>query len=114
MGRPSHYLAAEDAPWRDSPYEGVQWKKLRFDSATGHSAVLLRFAPGASYGAHRHPGGEEYLVLEGSLEDGGQTYGRGTYVYHPPGSTHKPRSVEGCVLFVTLPQPIEDLEARES
>jgi anti-sigma factor ChrR (cupin superfamily) len=106
----SLYVRTDDLPWRESPYAGVQWKKLHFDKGTGGSAVLLRFEPGASYGTHQHPAGEEYLVLDGTLEDGGQTYGQGTYVNHPPGSVHRPRSKDGCLLFVTLPQPIEDLE----
>ena len=111
MSAGSLFLDSGSLPWRDSPYPGVHWKKLHFDPDGGHSAVLLRFAPGAAYGTHRHPQGEEYLVLEGSLEDGGRTYGPGTYVRHAPGSVHQPRSREGCLLFVSLPRPIEDLEA---
>ncbi len=104
----SLFVDSESLPWRPSPYPGVTWKKLRFDSETGESAVLLRFDPGASYGAHVHPEGEEYWVLEGSLEDGGKRYGAGTYVYHPPGSAHRPTSTEGCLLWVRLAQPIEE------
>ena len=100
--------------WRDSPWPGVRWKKLFFDAASGESAVLLSFAPGASYGAHRHPAGEQYLVLEGELEDGGASYGRGAYVRLAPGSAHKPSSRSGCLLFVTLPRPIEELESPGS
>ncbi|MDJ0975728.1 MAG: cupin domain-containing protein [Planctomycetota bacterium] len=111
MADASLYIDVEGEAWRPSPYEGVTWKKLHFDRDTGESAVLLRFEPGAAYAAHRHPKGEQYLVLEGSLQDGGRTYGAGTYVNHPPGSTHKPRSAEGCLIFVTLNAPIEDLEA---
>ncbi len=105
----SSFLRIDEIPWRASPHSGVEWKKLHFDPATGESAVLLRFAPGASYGAHIHPGGEEYLVLEGELEDGGKSRGPGTYVRHPPGSRHCPRSATGCVVFVRLPRPIEEL-----
>jgi anti-sigma factor ChrR (cupin superfamily) len=104
------HVQTDTLPWRESPYPGVSWKKLHHDAGSGDSAVLLRFEPGASYGTHRHPGGEQYLVLEGSLEDGGRRYGKGTYVRHPPGSVHRPRSADGCLLFVTLPRPIEDLE----
>ena len=107
----SLYVGTDELAWRETPYAGVRWKKLAFDKQTGRSAVILCFDPGAAYGKHRHPAGEEYLVLEGSLEDGGETYGEGTYVYHPPDSVHKPTSKEGCLLFVSLPQPIEDLEA---
>ena len=93
-------------PWRSSPYPGVEWKKLFFDAVTGESAVLLKFEPGAHYGTHQHPGGEEYLVLEGSLDEGEVRYGPGSYVRHPAGSVHRPRSEEGCVVFVRLPHPI--------
>ncbi|MBI3940955.1 MAG: cupin domain-containing protein [Acidobacteria bacterium] len=110
METESLYVKMESLPWRDSPYSGVRWKKLYFDPATGQSSVLLKFDPGARYGTHRHPLGEQYLVLEGSLEEGGRTYGAGTYVYHSPGSVHRPASKEGCLLFVILPRPIEDLD----
>ncbi len=110
---------SEALPWRDTPYAGVHWKKLAFDARPleqggGASAVLLRFAPGACYGAHRHPRGEQYLVLEGSLQDGGESYGKGSYVWLPPGSAHRPSSQEGCVLFVTLAAPIELLATPRS
>ncbi|GJM21419.1 MAG: hypothetical protein DHS20C15_13340 [Planctomycetota bacterium] len=98
-------------PWRATPYPGVEFKKLEFEGPAGRSTVLLRFAPGARYGAHAHPRGEQYFVLSGSLEDGGQRWTAGAYVHHPPGSRHAPSSAEGCLLFVTLPAPIEMLDA---
>lgn len=113
MSESSLYLDTAGLPWRPTPYAGVQWKKLRYDADTGQSAVLLKFEPGAGYGAHRHPGGEEYIVLEGSLEDGGRTYGAGTYVHHPPGSVHRPASRDGCLLFVRLPRPIEVVDRQD-
>ena len=91
----SEFLDTEDLDWRESPYPGVLWKKLHYDPESGHSTVLLQFSPGAHYGTHRHPQGEEYLVLEGTLQDQGKSYGPGTYVYHPPGSVHRPRSAQG-------------------
>lgn len=109
MSAPSEYVDAPSLPWRETPHAGVSWKKLRFDPASGESAVLLRFEPGARYGRHRHPAGEEYLVLEGSLEDGGKTWGKGAFVRHEPGSVHTPTSKEGCLLFVRLGAPIEPL-----
>jgi anti-sigma factor ChrR (cupin superfamily) len=101
---------ASALPWRDTPCAGVSWKKLRFEPASGESAVLLRFAPGSAYARHRHPRGEQYLVLEGTLQDGPQSWGPGSYVWHPPGSVHAPRSATGCTVFVVLPAPIELLE----
>ena len=109
MAAESLYVDAGGEPWRPTPHAGVEWKKLRHDRGTGLSTVLLRFEPGARTGRHRHPDGEQYFVLEGSLEDGGRTWGAGTYVHHPPGSVHAPRSEEGCLLFVTLPRAIEEV-----
>ncbi len=110
MPATSRYVDPQSLAWRPTPYAGVEWKKLYFDPDSGESAVLLRFAPGAAYGTHRHPEGEEYLVLEGSLRDGDATYGPGSYVRHPPGSVHRPVSAEGSVLFVRLPRPIEIID----
>ena len=107
VSAPSTYVDVESLPWRPTPCAGVSWKKLRFDPTTSESAVLLKFEPGATYDAHRHPLGEQYLVLEGSLEDGGKSYGAMTYVHHAPGSAHRPSSKNGCVLFVVLPRAIE-------
>lgn len=109
MNAESLYVDANALPWRDTPCPGVQWKKLHFDAASGASAVLLKFAPGASYDAHRHPAGEQYLVLEGELEDGGARWGPLTYVRHAPDSAHRPHAPAGALVFVTLPRPIETL-----
>jgi anti-sigma factor ChrR (cupin superfamily) len=109
VSEPSQFIDGAALEWRASGCEGVRWKKLYFDAASGESAVLLHFAPGASYDAHRHPGGERYLVLEGELEDGGRRYGALTYVRHAPGSVHRPSSPTGAVVFVTLARPIEPL-----
>ena len=80
------------AGWRrfeEAP--GVCYQTLN-KTPTGSLTLLLRFDPGAEYPRHTHPAGEEYYVLEGSLEDLGTTYGPGTYVYHPPGYAHSPSS----------------------
>ncbi len=105
----SQFVDAASEPWRETPSPGVRWKKLRYDASRGESAVLLEFQPGAVYAAHRHPAGEEYWVLEGSIEEGERSYGKGTYIYHPPESTHRPASKGGCLLLVLLRRPIEIL-----
>jgi len=32
-------------------------------------------------------------------------------VKHAPGSVHRPSSKEGCLLYVSLPKPIEEIGA---
>ena len=95
-----------ELPWRETPYPGVRFKKLEFEPPAGRSTVLLRFAPGARYGAHAHPQGEQYFVLSGSVEDSGEVWTEGAYVHHASGSRHAPYSSQGCLLFVTMPAPI--------
>jgi hypothetical protein len=50
-------------------------------------------------------------VLEGVLNDLGKEWHAGSYIWHPPGSVHRPFSKEGCVVLVVLAQPIERIEA---
>ena len=97
--------------WRPFPEApGVRYKVLRHHPDRRGITLLLQFDAGAAYPAHRHPEGEEYFVLEGTVQDGGRSYGAHTYVYHAPGSAHKPASGTGCTLLVTLPAAIERLE----
>jgi anti-sigma factor ChrR (cupin superfamily) len=99
-------------PWRDFPEApGVRFKVLRHHAERRGITLLLQFAPGAVYPTHRHPEGEEYWVLSGTLQDGPHTYGADTYVWLPPASVHRPASPDGCTLLVVLPAHIEVVDA---
>lgn len=63
---------------------------------------LSRLAPGTRMPVHDHPGGEEVLVLEGTLADEHGSYGPGTWLRFPPGSRHAPRSETGCLMYVKI------------
>lgn len=100
-------IRTSEREWRafpDSP--GVLYKTLR-KHPNGGLSILLRFEPGARYHTHRHPGGEEYYVLEGELDDLGKAWPTGSYIWHPPGSVHRPASKAGCVVLVILPEAVE-------
>ena len=97
----------ESLPWKTFPGSRVDYRVLRrHDGTGGGMTLLLRFPPGSDYSTHEHPAGEEYFVVEGTLEDGGLEYSAGSYVYHPPGSFHRPRSSKGCIVFVHLPAAV--------
>jgi len=101
-------LETDAMPWRnfdDAP--GVRFKVLRHHDGRRGITLLLQFEAGAHYPAHRHPEGEDYYVLEGTLQDGARTYGAHTFVHHPAGSVHRPVSPTGCTLLVSLPAHIE-------
>ena len=66
---------------------------------TQHTA-LVRWAPGTTFSAHRHHGGEEIFVLEGVFEDEHGRYPSGTWLRSPHLSQHRPFSTEGCTILV--------------
>lgn len=93
--------------WIPSPLPGVERRPLaRAGAENGHATSLVRYAPGSAFDPHVHGGGEEFLVLEGVFSDESGAYGAGTYVRNPPGSSHRPSSPDGCLLFVKLHQMV--------
>jgi hypothetical protein len=57
--------------------------------------------PGLDYHV---PGPEEVYVVSGDFDDGANEYGPGSFLHHPAGSSHSPRTREGCTLFVFYPE----------
>lgn len=64
------------------------------------SAALVRWAPQTKFLPHKHWGGEEILVLEGTFQDENDDYPAGTWLRSPHGSKHTPWSDEGCLIYV--------------
>ena len=86
---------------------GVFVKVLRFDNATRRApTILLKFAAGATYPAHNHPGGEEIFVLEGDLKLGKDHLYAGDYLYTSPNGKHAVRSEKGCIVLVSVPEEV--------
>jgi len=97
--------------WTASPARGVERRLIERDGGEAARATsLVRYAPHSEFSAHRHPLGEEILVLEGTFGDEFGDYPAGTYLRNPPGSAHAPRTREGCVIFVKL----RHMDPRES
>lgn len=92
-----------DLPWVDSPVAGIQRRMLeRNGGEVARVTSVVKYAPGSQFPSHDHGLGEEILVLEGELTDEQGSYGPGTYIKNPPGSSHAPGSFGGCTLFVKL------------
>jgi anti-sigma factor ChrR (cupin superfamily) len=72
----------------------------------GPAAALLRYAPGARVGFHRHAGYEHALVLQGSQSDGNGRHRAGTLVVNPPGTAHDVVSEEGCIALLIWERPV--------
>ena len=94
-----------DEPWRASPMPGVERCMLdRVGDEIARATSIVRYAPGSSFSAHRHDGGEEIFVLDGVFSDDSGDFGPGTYLRNPIGTAHAPSSAPGCEIFVKLHQ----------
>ena len=99
----AHTAAME---WQASPSATVWRKRLDLSgpAEAGRVTSVVRYDANSSFSSHRHPDGEEILVLEGVFSDEHGDYPAGTYLLNPEGFSHAPFSEEGCVLFVKLRQ----------
>ena len=98
-------------PWVASPMPGVDRRMLdRIGDEVARATSIVRYAPGSSFSAHTHTGGEEFIVLDGVFQDEHGDFPAGTYVRNPPTTSHTPASEPGCTIFVKLWQ--FDMEDR--
>lgn len=96
-------VRAEQYEWMPSPQPGVERVMLdRIGAEKARATSIVRYALGSTFPAHRHPGGEEILVLKGEFMEDGIPYPAGWYLRSPPGSSHAPSSPTGATLFVKL------------
>ena len=88
-------------PWRQGMVAGLQVMPLH--EHDGVSTALVRWAPDTVFNAHRHPGGEEILVLDGLLRDEAGNYPQGTWLRSPRFSQHAPfTGAEGALIYVKV------------
>jgi quercetin dioxygenase-like cupin family protein len=99
--------------WMPSPAPGVERRMLfRIGEEKARATSIVRYAPGSKFARHGHPGGEEFLVLEGVFQDETGDFPAGTYVRNPPGTGHAPGSAAGCTILVKLWQFAEGDQGR--
>ncbi|QBF33883.1 cupin domain-containing protein [Thalassococcus sp. S3] len=95
----------DDYDWVHSPSNGVDRMMLdRIGDEVARATTLVRFAPGSTFDAHTHGGGEEFLVLDGVFSDETGDFPAGSYVRNPIGTSHAPHTKGGCTIFVKLHQ----------
>lgn len=113
----NQFVRSGQREWKplDEPgVSGISVKVLQFDQAARRAPTfLLKFAAGACYPAHNHPGGEEIFVLEGDLKLGKDHLHAGDYLYTAPGNVHAVRSVGGCVALIKTPQEVEIIKPKK-
>ncbi|EKM3681944.1 cupin domain-containing protein [Vibrio alginolyticus] len=92
-------------PWTKTNQAGVERKMLdRIGGEKARATSLVRYKPNSSFYAHKHPKGEEILVISGIFSDHSGDYTQGWYIRNPPGSQHAPNTKIGTTIFVKLCQ----------
>lgn len=97
------FVLPDQYEWLPSPQVGVERVMLdRVGEEKARATSVVRYAPQSFFPVHSHPGGEEILVLSGTFSEDNRHYPAGWYLRSPPGSSHRPFSEEGVVIFVKL------------
>ncbi|KZX80492.1 cupin [Oleiphilus sp. HI0009] len=85
--------------WLPGLVEGLSVMPLH--EFEGEHVALVRWAPNTIFNPHRHWGGEEIFVLEGTFYDEHGEYPKGTWIRSPHMSQHHPFTKEdGCTIYV--------------
>jgi|RhiMetdeSRZDD1v2_1073273.scaffolds.fasta_scaffold1392738_2 quercetin dioxygenase-like cupin family protein len=103
------HAAAAERQWRATSHAGVEACVLH-QNGQGGGAALVRFAAGARFPRHDHPGGEEVYVLEGRCVVGGATLVAGDFLWTPPGEVHDLHAEHATVIYVATPSGVRILE----
>ena len=83
--------------------DGIRLKYLRFDEAKKRPLTfLIQLDAGASYPAHKFPGGDELFMLEGEVNYGKFHLKKGDYLLTPPDANLLIASKTGCTMFYSM------------
>jgi anti-sigma factor ChrR (cupin superfamily) len=92
-------LDTRSATWYPGLVPGLQVMPLH-EHGTEHVA-LVKWAPNTHFQAHRHYGGEEIYVIEGTFHDEFGSYPKGSWLRSPHLSKHQPFTKEdGALIYV--------------
>jgi len=92
-----------------------EWLPLSGNKGGEYECFFIRFKPGARSTPHVHTGGEDFMVLEGELEDcDGTVFKPGDFVCFAPGSKHWSYSADGCLLLAILRGGNRQLETNQA
>ena len=87
-----------DGPYVDGRIPGADRMYLH---EYGEEMVWIsKIEPNTYFPEHVHPGGEEFVVIEGEICDENHVWPQGSWVRFPDGSRHSPFTKTGCLLWV--------------
>ena len=98
--REHHVIDTNALDWEPTNIDGIERKPLY--SQTGFSDVMCleRWDAAVECTEVTYADGAELFVIDGELQDEDGHYAAGSWLRLPAGATHRPRSAEGCTLYV--------------
>ncbi|MFM8971317.1 MAG: cupin domain-containing protein [Actinomycetota bacterium] len=95
-------VRADDGEWLESPDAAGTFRILRVHDAGGVT-IEVSIPAGVTGNPHRHPGGEELLMVSGEVEIDGLILRPGDYLHTPPGAVHRARAITDTRFVLVLP-----------
>jgi hypothetical protein len=108
MARPwIEFVQSQNLPWQAGDFgsvrPGVETKVLSLDADSGASSLLVRYQPRwRLQGEGALSADEEFLVLEGELSIGRQTYREKSYAHLPAGYARGPMASQKGAVVLTF------------
>jgi anti-sigma factor ChrR (cupin superfamily) len=99
-GRKHVALDTQAAEWQASAKPGVAYKLLYEQAGFSDVVRLERWDAQSELGGETYAQGAEFFVLAGEFSDEGGLYSAGCWLRLPAGASHRPRSEQGCTLYV--------------
>lgn len=93
-------IDTDELDWEPGRTPGISHKRLYQQKGFSDEVRLERWAPGTKLADVSYEQGVEIFVIDGELVDEAGTYSAGFWLRLPAGSTHRPRSDGGCILYV--------------
>jgi anti-sigma factor ChrR (cupin superfamily) len=87
-------------PWMPTPEPGIEVKRLYSQAGYLDTTRLERWSANLPARHLQFEHGAEYLVLAGTFSDEAGTYPEGAWLRLPAGSEQRPRTSEGCVVYI--------------
>jgi len=93
------FIDTLNTPWRPGLIDGLSVMPLHQHGT--ENIALVKWAPNTQFQTHRHWGGEEIFVIEGTFHDEHGSYPKGSWLRSPHMSKHTPFTQEdGALIFV--------------
>ena len=100
LSRAQLQLQTDSLDWQTSDSQGRSVKDLYRQQGFEDHMRLEKWAAGTTPGTVNWPNGVELFVVSGGFADADGSYGTGSWLRLPPGTSHEPHAESGCELYI--------------